>query len=803
MTALLDCFRGGVYVGMSYSGPAVAWMSLRQIFANPRNASLSLSKTFLTVVAVGLLAIAGRSSGQTSSQTQRPANPSSNDLEQRIQQARAAEQSGDPEAIAAADKNLIAAGLRSMGGLRIMQASYPEAIDSFKRSLDFEDNSDAHLELALAYMYAGRADDALAEAGRLIAADPKNGDAWSVQGKLQMDKKEYAKAVDSLSHALDLQSDVHIAYALGFALLNLHQNDRADAMFHQIIQASGDHASAHIMVGRAYQNAGRLEDAAREFKRSIELDPKERGHYFLGLLYFMQNEWRPNPQIRQEFVEEVAVNPKDFFGNFFLGYIGSTENNFDESDKYLRVAADARPDWPEPWLYLGINAYTRRDNAGAEQFLRKAVSLTGKDVERNNYQIRRAYYILGRILIQQGKKEEGEADVKLFREMEEKNMELSRQRSPMGQTMAAQRGGGMAGTPTVPDSAIIDPAAQAITTKPQAPELSAEEKAQLAKQEQQIRSLLGEAFNDLGTSQARRKEYELALVNFKEAEKWNPETPRLSRNLGLAAFRTNHYAEAARALKTVVAADPGDKLAQSMLAMSLFSTDQFAEAAKAFEPLADAAYSDPRIAYAWAYSLARINDPVKASAVLEKLSAQSLTPDLLMLVGQVYNSIGDSVHALASFEKAAAGDPALQRAHYFAGLALIRLDRPNEAIPQFEAELKLNANDPDAQYNLAYALLQTSRRDQAMAILRPLVSAHPTHAQAQYQLGKTLLDMDETKEAIPHLEAAAQANPDLDYVHYQLQMAYRKAGRGSDADREAKLYREIKDRKRAASPTAH
>jgi len=139
---------------------------------------------------------------------------------------------------------------------------------------------------------------------------------------------------------------------------------------------------------------------------------------------------------------------------------------------------------------------------------------------------------------------------------------------------------------------------------------------------------------------------------------------------------------------------------------------------------------------------------------------------------------------------------------HFAGPARV-FDGEDGAIEAYRSALDISASYADAQYNLAYALLQTSRRDQAMAILRPLVSAHPTHAQAQYQLGKTLLDMDETKEAIPHLEAAAQANPDLDYVHYQLQMAYRKAGRGTDADREARLYREIKDRKRAASPTAH
>jgi len=384
--------------------------------------------------------------------------------------------------------------------------------------------------------------------------------------------------------------------------------------------------------------------------------------------------------------------------------------------------------------------------------------------------------------------------VKLFREMEEKNMEMSKNATPKA---------GMKSEPSIPTSAVIDPAVQFDASKRPAPTLTPEEKRQAETQQRQLRVLLGNAFNDLGTSEARRKEYELALVHFEEAEKWSPQTPRLMRNIGLAAFRSGKYTEAVRALKTVVAADPEDKLALSMLAMSFYSADQFPDAVKVFDQMGDAAYSDPRIAYAWAYSLSQINEPLKSAAVLEKLSAQPLSPDMLLLVGQVYNSIGDNVHGLASFQKAAAADPALKRAHYFAGLALIRLDRPNEAIPEFEAELKLTPDDPDAQYNLAFAMLETSRRDQALAILRPLVEAHPHHSMAQYQLGKTLLDMGQVNDAIPHLEAAANASPNLDYVHYQLQMAYRKAGRTADAEREAKLYREIKDRKRAAATTPH
>ena len=43
------------------------------------------------------------------------------------------------------------------------------------------------------------------------------------------------------------------------------------------------------------------------------------------------------------------------------------------------------------------------------RLLRKAIQLTGADEARNNYQIRRAYYALGRLLMSEGKRDEGAA----------------------------------------------------------------------------------------------------------------------------------------------------------------------------------------------------------------------------------------------------------------------------------------------------------------------------------------------------------------------------------------------------------
>ena len=677
------------------------------------------------------------------------------ELPARMQAVGAAQQGGDVVKIAQANRNLIAVALRAMAELKLAQGDDKQAIDLYNRSLEFENTSSAHIALALAYMRAHRTEDALAEVRPLTESDPKNADAWNLQGKLLMDKKEYRRAVESLSQSLALESNGYVAYALATALLNLHENDKATVVLQQISAAAGNRASTHILAGRAYQNAGLMDDAVREYNLAIDLDAAgSRGHYFLGLLYLMQNEWVATPQAREQFAAEVKVNPKDFFGNFFLGYIDSTEKNYDASDRYLSVAAADKPDWPEPFLYMGLNAYGNHDNKQAEALLRKAIALTGDDYARNNYQIRRAYYVLGRICIQSGRKDEGVSYTKLFSDMQEKTMAQSRADTPASKTT----GSGMEPEPSLPTTAVIDPGAQ--PGEASAPHLTAQQKTDIQSAEQRLGLLLGNAYNDLGTSDARQKKYAVALSYFQQAERWNPAIPHLMRNIGFAAFRANDYAESARALKVVAQQEPGDKMVPPMLAMALFSSGQYADAVAAFDRLGDMPYSDPRVACAWASSLAHTNQPDKAVAILDRVALKPPSPDTLLLVGQVYSEMGNQQQALATFQKASQENPTLQRAHYYAGMTQLKLKQPANAVTEFEAELKLNPNDADAQY----------------------------------QLGKVLLEQGKAKEALPHLQAAAKLSPDLADVHNQLQLAYRKLGRVADADREAKLAADSKSK---------
>ena len=490
------------------------------------------------------------------------------ELKLRLRALDSARSSGTPTAIAAASRSVVALALRDFAELQIAQDKPAQSIESYRRSLDFENVSGTHLELALAYLRADHPDQALSQATDVLVADPQNARAWRVQGQVWMWKGNYGQAVESL-------------------------------------------------------------------RKSTALQPAA------------------------------------------------------ETSRLLRLALSRASKHPDP-----------------------------------------------------------------------------RPAAPSGAALAD----------LLPKPKITP--------------------AELQARQRRLRKILGSALNDLGTAEARQQQFSLALAHFHEAEQWQPETPGLMRNIGMAATRTGDYAEAARALRPVVAADHNDDVARSMLGMALFSTGLYGDAAATFAPLGDSVLERPELAYAWAESLVKVNRYREAAALLDKLESRPLATSTQLLVAQAWSEMGNYSRTVVACQRVLQADPKLAQAHHLAGLALIHQDRPAEAAAEFRTELQQDPANTDAEYHLAFVLFQLSQDQQAIPLLKDVLARNPNHPDANYELGKALLRAGKTAEAIPYLEAAARLKPELDAVHYQLQSAYRSVGRKADADREANIYRAMKAKSR-------
>jgi tetratricopeptide (TPR) repeat protein len=752
----------------------------------------------IAFVLIGSAVWSGRSALSQDALRSRPQPaPEPAELESRVAAASVSRASGNVAATAQANTLVIATALREMATLQSMQGSYPKAIELYKESLGYEPKKVAKLGLAYAEARAGSKVEALKLAREASAEQSNDVQTEKLLGSLLMETGDYKGAAEPFTRLAAADPSMENLYALGNCLLQIRTQEsrlRAKAVFEQMKQRAGDNGSLHVLFGRAYRDADDLPAAVEEFHRAAAIDTRTpHVHYFLGLATLALNEWKPTPEAEAEIKLEAQYYPKDYLANYMSGFLASGDRRFDEAYTYLVTASTIDPAAPEPHLYLGLNAYAQSDMKEAEAELRKAVELTGSDEARSNYQIRRAYVDLGRILSGSGRKAEAETFLTKARELQNRTMEQSQQ-SVANMVLAGGAGSAAAVMP-------LSRKQEQAEAPPMPPSSAAatQQTAEAREQEHVLRAVLGLAFNDLATTEAIRKDYADAFAHYQEAATWDSSLAGLNKNLGLSAYRSGNFGQAIIPLGKALAETPQNTALRGLLGIAYFNLDQYRDAAKTLAPLGERGMHDGETGYAWAASLAHTGDTSRAAEVLTAFSADARSEAVRLLIGQLWTVIGDYGRATATFQQLLAEYPQLAKAHLYAGLAYIHWQRWPEAEQEFRAELALSPDDPDARYHLGYVSMQQARLDEAVACFRKVVAENPKYSNAAYQLGKILLDRGQVSEAEGYLESAARTSPRTDYVHYQLQVAYRKDNRIADADRELAIYKELKSKSRESA----
>jgi tetratricopeptide (TPR) repeat protein len=693
---------------------------------------------------------------------------------------------GDFERAEAEYHQVLALALQRMGDLLAAEKNdSDEAIRLLQDAVAADPTYvDARIDLAMTYYRAGSLDKANVEAAAVVKADPHNVHALQLLGNIEFAQGKFAEAAEHLHTALELQANFETAYSLALAYLSQHKLAETKLLFNELLNDMGSTPELHVLLGRAYRETGYLDDAIREFKKAIELDPRyPRVHYYLALAYLAQGEKERFPTARPLFEQELAINPKEFFSTFFLGVIHLEDRDFPGAEEYLKKAVQLQPENPDPLLYLGQAYFENNHPDLAIETLRKSIALT-TDPSHNHYQVSKAYTMIGQILVKMGKQQEAEAELKRSQELRAQAFQSDKDRQD------AREG-----------QHELLPELQNSQEKPafleNRPQLSAAEKAKAQQLRATLAEILGNAYNNLGVIQARREQYAPAADYFRNAAQWKPDLPGLDRNWGLASFRAQRFEEAVGPLASEVAHQPDDAKARAALGISYFMTDKFAKTVEVFQPLLADLPDDPGVLYALGVSLVHTGDSATAARAFQRMIEKNPNvAELHVLLGQADADQNQYTPAVAEFSRALQLDPKIEGAHFGLGIILLHEGKVDDSVREFRAELEAHPADARAKYHLAYGLLMQQQKDQAFTLLSEVVRAKPDYADAQYQLGKILLERGEVKAAIERLETAVHLDPTKDYSYFQLSAAYRRDGRLEDAQQSLEAYQKLKDKER-------
>jgi tetratricopeptide (TPR) repeat protein len=141
-------------------------------------------------------------------------------------------------------------------------------------------------------------------------------------------------------------------------------------------------------------------------------------------------------------------------------------------------------------------------------------------------------------------------------------------------------------------------------------------------------------------------------------------------------------------------------------------------------------------------------------------------------------------------------NPRLPGIHFLLGRLLLSKPDPGptaaeDAKKEFQQELEIDPSNAGAEYVLGELARQESQWPEAIAHFSRATQLDVGFGDAFLGLGSSLISARRFAEAIPPLETAVKLEPQNPGAHYNLAMAFSRAGRKEDADRECAVHRQM------------
>ena len=148
--------------------------------------------------------------------------------------------------------------------------------------------SQVHYELGKAYLSGGMTDQAEKELVTTLELNAKHIPALIKMGELQIQRKEYAKALESYQELIrqNIKPPV-VNFNAGLALLEMGKPEDAVPYLEEAVGKQPGVAAWHLSLARAYHKSSQLQKALKHYRASTAINPDQPvAHNEMGMLFW-------------------------------------------------------------------------------------------------------------------------------------------------------------------------------------------------------------------------------------------------------------------------------------------------------------------------------------------------------------------------------------------------------------------------------------------------------------------------------------------------------------------------------------
>jgi tetratricopeptide (TPR) repeat protein len=277
----------------------------------------------------------------------------------------------------------------NLGLVRLQQARPEDSAALLKKSLELNPKlRGADLFLGIAQYRLDRYEEAVKSLRVAAKSEPSNPEALMWLGIAELAAGDARAAIENLQAASQLNANqVDVLYHLGKAYMQLSKQT-----YERMYQADPKSWRVHQVLSQSFEQADRLDDAAKECLEAIAIAPGEPGlHQQLGDIYWKQNYL---DKAAAQFESELQSNPQNLTAMYKLAVVSIERSKPQAAAELLAEVLRKHPESREAHYQMGrAEAQSGQSEAAIRDFSAAASGSGEVDSEI----LRQSYYQLSQL----------------------------------------------------------------------------------------------------------------------------------------------------------------------------------------------------------------------------------------------------------------------------------------------------------------------------------------------------------------------------------------------------------------------